>query len=173
MAYDQAKLISDVRICLGGISEPKLPESIIIHFGDLHDSNPDFTGDYPQIFWRTTLDCVQYLIANTATSSSSNKAGVKEKVGNVTKEETFTSTANVIGGYRDLYDYLLNNPDKFGVVLTNSPSVVLINGVNQAEVDKYRNNTETTSIYNPLSATAFPKVSGVTWRRSNTTSGRR
>tara|TARA_R110000851_G_scaffold20753_2_gene62559 strand:- start:132 stop:662 length:531 start_codon:yes stop_codon:yes gene_type:complete len=166
MAYDQAKLITNVRICLGGISTTKLPDNIITHFGDVYDADPDYTGDFPNIFWRTTLDSVQYLIANATTSSTSEQRATKEKVGNVTKEVSYTDKSDIIDNYNELYDYFYSNPDKFGIILpANSSGVVLINGVNQAEVDAYRNNTNNTSIFNPLPVTAFPKESGCTWRR--------
>ena len=176
MAYNQSKLIKNVRIFLGGISTSKLPEDIIVHYGDDYDEDPAYTGDFPNIFWRTTLSSVKYLIANATTSSASEQRTTKEKVGNVSKEVSYTDKSDIIDNYNDLYDYFFSNPEKFGITLpTNSSGVVLINGVNQAEVDAYRNNTNSTSIFNTLPVTAFPKESGCTWRRrvnSNTGSRR-
>ena len=160
MAYDQSKLIKDVRICLGDISEEKLPESVIVHFGDIIDADPDHTGDYPWIFWRTTLSCIDYLRANATTSSESNTKGTKEKVGDVSKDVQYSSAKEVVQAYDDLYDDYAANPAKFGVVLTTIQAPVIINGVSAQEVCDNRTNPNTTSIYNPLSAAAFPKITG-------------
>lgn len=161
MAYDQSKLIKDVRICLGGISEEKLPESIIVHFGDTIDADPEHTGDYPWIFWRTTLSCIDYLRANATTSSSSSTKGVKEKVGEVMVDTSYSSAEDVVTAYDNLYDNYASNPEKFGVILPTIQPPVIINGVNQTTVNTFRENRNTTSIYNPLPVTAFPKVTGV------------
>lgn len=175
MAYDQAKLIHDVRIYLGGVSEIKLPESIIIYYGDFYDNNPTYTGLHPYILWKTTLSCLDYLRANTATSTSNAaKSSRKEKIGDVevTITEDSSSAASSYVSYDDLYDDYSANPWKFGIT-SDTGSVVIINGVDQATVDKYRNNVKTTSIFSPLPATAFPKVSGVTWSRYSSSGGRR
>lgn len=160
MAYDQSKLITDVRICLGGISDTKLPESIIIHFADAIDADPDHTGDYPWIFWKSTLSSISYLKSNAITSSESNTKSTKEKVGDVSVDVSYLSSKEVVASYDDLYNDYASNPEKFGVVLVTLQPPVLINGVNAQEVHDYRTNTKTTSTYNPLSSSAFPKVTG-------------
>tara|TARA_R110000851_G_scaffold326320_1_gene494901 strand:- start:1603 stop:2127 length:525 start_codon:yes stop_codon:yes gene_type:complete len=160
MAYDQSKLIKDVRICLGNISEEKLPESVIVHFGDMVDSDPEHTGDYPWIFWRTTLSCLDYLKASATTSSESTTKGTKEKVGDVSIDMQYITSKEVISAYDELYNDYASNPEKFGVTLTTVQPPVLINGVSAQEVENYRTNPNTTSTYNPLSAAAFPKATG-------------
>lgn len=176
MAYDQSRLIREVRIYLGGVGEEKLPESVIIHWGDFFDSDPRYADNYPYILWKTTLCCIEYLKANVVTSTTATKTSVKEKVGDVSKDITndFGSSTDVVDNYDDLYKDYLENPWKFGIIIEQGSSVVHINGVDQEQVDKYRNNRNTTSIYNPLPVTAFPKVTGCPWRRNNTTErGRR
>ena len=160
MAYDQAKLIKDVRLCLGGISEEKLPESVIIHFGDKIDADPDHTGDYPWIFWQTTLMCLDYLKADAITSDESSTKSTKEKVGDVSKDISYSSSKDVVEAYEDLYRDYAANPEKFGVILTSPQSPVIINGVDAQEVCDYRTNPNTTSTYNALSVAAFPKITG-------------
>ena len=157
MAYDQSKLITDVRICLGGISEEKLPDAIILHYGDLYDAIPEYTGDYPYIFWYTTLSCIDYLKAQATTSESSSATSKKEKVGDVQIDMGYASASSIIDNLDDLYQDYLNNPEKFGVILEQVTPPVIINGVYTQEVDNYRENKNTTSIYNPLSVTSFPK----------------
>ena len=169
MAYDQAKLISDVRIYLGGISEDKLPDATIVFYGDFYDADEEYTGKYPHILWRTTLACLDYIRANITTSSSStSKSSRKEKVGGVeVTVTTDTSAASVTTkAYDDLYKDYEDNPWKFGIKGADT-KLVIFNGVDQKIVDKYRDDENTTSIYNPLPTTAFPKTSGDTWRRND------
>lgn len=168
MAYDQSKLIKDVRIYLGGVSDSKLPESTIIYWGDFWDANPRYESKYPYILWKTTLCCLDYLRANTATSNNNAaKSSRKEKVGDVevTITQDSSSSSSTAVSYDDLYDDYSSNPWKFGIT-EDVGNVVIINGVDQKIVDKYRNDQNTTSIYNPLPVTAFPKTTGNTWRRS-------
>tara|TARA_R110002167_G_scaffold15552_1_gene62027 strand:+ start:356 stop:886 length:531 start_codon:yes stop_codon:yes gene_type:complete len=175
MAYNTSKLIKDVRIYLGGVSETKLPESIIVYYGDFYDDNPKYTGKYPYILWKATLACLDYLMAYTASSTSSAaKSSRKEKVGDVevTVTEDSSSASATSVSYKSLYEDYSENPWKFGIN-DEIGSLVLINGVNQAEVDKYRNDQTTTSIYNPLPTIAFPKITGETWRRNNSCGGGR
>jgi len=160
MAYNQSKLIKDVRICLGGISVEKLPEDIIVHFGDITDTDPAHIGDYPWIFWRTTLSVLDYLKAGATTSSESGTKGTKEKIGDVSIDVQYTSSKEVIEAYDELYNDYAANPEKFGVILVTVQPPVLINGVSAQEVENYRTNPNTTSTYNPLSVAAFPKVTG-------------
>ena len=172
MAYDQTRLITEVRIFLGGISAEKLPDPVITFYGDSIDALPEHTGDYPYIFWKTTLCCIQYLKNAVVTGDTGSKTSRKEKVGDVMVEQSddYGSSNDVLKAYDDLYNDYLANPQKFGVVVdvkAENTGNVIINGVNQETVDKYRNNTTTTSIYNPLPVTAFPKTSGVTWRRND------
>lgn len=165
MAYDQAKLIQDVRLCLGGISEEKLPESVIIHFADQIDSDTEHTGDYPWIFWKSTLTTLNYLKAAATTSDAGSAKSIKEKVGNVSKDVSYVTSKEIIEAYDALYDDYAASPEKFGVVITTPQSPVIINGVNAQEVDDYRNNRDTTSVYNALGVTAFPKHAATTNRR--------
>tara|TARA_R110000851_G_scaffold234198_1_gene386750 strand:+ start:203 stop:727 length:525 start_codon:yes stop_codon:yes gene_type:complete len=165
MAYDQSKLIKSVRICLGNISEEKLPESVIVHFGDMVDSDPEHTGEYAWIFWRTTLSCLDYLKASATTGNESTTKGTKEKVGDVSIDMQYVASKEVIAAYDELYKDYAANPEKFGVTLTTVQPPVLINGVSTQEVENYRTNPNTTSTYNPLSASAFPKVTGMTTGR--------
>jgi uncharacterized membrane protein len=169
MAYDQSKLVSDVRIYLGGVSEDKLPDATIVFYGDFYDADEEYTGKYPYILWRTTLACLDYLRANITTSSSTtSKSSRKEKVGGVeVTVTTDTSAASVTTeAYDDLYQDYKDNPWKFGIKGVDT-KLVIINGVDQDTVDKYRDDENTTSIYNPLPTTAFPKTSGQTWRRND------
>lgn len=159
MAYDQSKLIKEVRIYLGSITEDRLPESVITHYADMHDLNPTYTGKYPYILWKSTLSCLDYLKATTAVSSNSNKYTKKEKVGEVEVTETQdnSSSGSLLGTYEDLYDDYAAHPEKFGITLTIATSPVIIGGVYTKEVEDNRRNTDITSIYNPLSVTSFPK----------------
>lgn len=169
MAYDQSKLIKDVRMYLGGVSEDDLPENVIIYWGDHFDSPERYTGDYPYILWNTTLCCINHLKTNLITAKTVNKNTIKEKVGNVSVENTddYGTTEDRIQAYDDLYDLYKSCPEKFGIVLPANASIVLINGVNQQEVDTYRSNKNTTSVYNPLPVTAFPKSDPRTPYRRN------
>ena len=164
MAYDQSKLIKDVRIYLGGVSTDKLAEATIIHYSDFYDANAKYTSKYPYILWKTTLASLDFLKAATASSTdNAAKTSRKEKVGDVevtVSSDSSSSSATAVS-YQDLYDDYVENPWKFGIELTEGSSVVHINGVNAQEVNDYRTNTKTTSTYNPLSAAAFPKVTGV------------
>lgn len=169
MAYDQSKLVNDVRIYLGGVSETKLPEGTIVFYGDFYDSDTKYTGKYPHILWRATLACLDYLRASTATSTSNAaKSSRKEKVGDVevTVTSDSSSTSATAVSYDDLYEDYSKNPWKFGIK-DEVGSLVLINGVDQTTVDTYRDNPNTTNVYNPLPTTAFPKISGNTWRRND------
>lgn len=163
MAYDPCKLVRDVRIYLGGVPESKLPETVIIHWGDFYDNPCYYENNYPYILWKTTLSCLDYLRAEKATSeSSAAKSSRTEKVGDVQitiSEDSSSESATAIS-YDDLYEDYLNNPWKFGIKLPDKASYVLINGVDQQEVEEYRTNQNTTSIYNPLSVTQFPKTTG-------------
>lgn len=168
MAYNQSKLIKDVRVYLGGVSEEKLPEATIVYWGDFWDSNPKYVDKYPYILWKTTLCCLDYLRAFTATSNNNAaKSSRKEKVGDVevTITQDSSSASSTAVSYDDLYDDYSRNPWKFGIEDTVG-NIVIVNGVDQATVDKYRNDEKTTSIYNPLPVTAFPKTTGNTWRRT-------
>lgn len=161
MSYDQTKLILDVRICLGGISTTKLPDNIITHFADAIDADPDYTGNYPWIYWKSTLESIAYLRTNAITNSESGTRSAKEKVGDVTIDIAYVGAKDIVGAYNDLYNDYASNPEKFGVILVKVQPPVLINGVDAQEVHDYRTNPKTTSTYNPLSASAFPKVTGV------------
>lgn len=169
MAYNQCKLVSDVRMYLGGISEDKLPESVIIYWGDFFDANPDYTDKYPYILWKTTLCSLEYLKANTVitASTSSTRSTSKEKVGDVeiNISDSYASTEEMMNAYDDLYKDYLDHPEKFGIVLSGTGNVVHIGGVYQEEVDNNRCNPNTTSIYNALPVTAFPKLSDTPYRR--------
>lgn len=164
MSYDQSKLIKDVRIYLGGVPEEILPESTIVYWGDFWDAPDQYEGNYPYILWKTTLCSIEYLKASVSTSSQSSavKTTSKEKVGDVQVDYSTeaVSITDQVQVYDDLYKDYSDNPWKFGITPLEGSSVVHINGVNQEEVEKYRTNKNTTSIYNPLPATAFPKSTG-------------
>lgn len=170
MAYDSSKLIRDVRIYLGGVSDTLLPDNVITYWGDFFDTPDHYESNYPYILWKTTLCSIEYLKANKATSTSSAaKSSRTEKVGDVsvTVTEDSSSESATAVSYDDLYEDYLNNPWKFGIKLPDGASYVLINGVDQQEVEEYRTNKNTTSIYNPLSVTQSPKTTGegATYRR--------
>jgi hypothetical protein len=168
MAYDQVKLVVDVRMFLGGISEEDLADTTILYYGDLIDSNPKYTGDYPYILWKTTLCCIEYLKAQAIQGSvgNSTKSSTKEKVGDVQFDTSneYNSIEDILNAWDSLYGDYLENPYKFGIIVDNT-SVVLIGGVNQEQVDGFRGNKSTTSIYNPLPVTAFPKCSTYPYNR--------
>ena len=166
MAYDQSKLIKDVRMFLGGVSEDKLPDNVIVYWGDFFDADPKYTGNYPFILWKTTLCTIQYLKAAIVTSVTATKSTTKEKVGDVAIDVTndYGSPEEAMNSYDELYNDYSAHPEKFGIDTAGS-SIVIINGVDAQEVSDIRTNTNTTSIYNPLPVTAFPKVTGIGEKR--------
>lgn len=129
MPYNTSKLVQEVRLYLGDVTTEKLPESVITHYGDLHDSNPNYTGKYEYILWKTTLSCIDYIRASATTSSTSSSAKYsrKEKVGDVevTVTEDNTSGGSTTSALDSLYDEYENSPEKFGVILTSTTGPIL------------------------------------------------
>ena len=138
MAYDQVKLISDVRLMLGGVDETTLSDEIIIRYGDIYDIQ--YEGDYAYIWWKTTIACTNYLRINSITSGSSASDKRTEKVGNTTITIEAKSTEDLLSGWDELLDYYKEHPEDFGIVPKDSGGYVLVGGIIKDKVDKLRCN---------------------------------
>lgn len=152
MAYDQAKLISDVRLMLGGVDETTLPDEIIIRYGDIYDLQ--YEGDYAYIWWKTTIACTNYLRINSITSGSSASNKRTEKVGNTTITVEAKSTEDILSGWDELLEYYKEHPEDFGIIPKEAGGYVLVGGIIKDNVDKLRCNKKYTSPFDTGSMTS-------------------
>lgn len=152
MAYDQTRLISDVRLMLGGVAETTLPDDIIIRYGDIYDLQYD--GEYSYIWWKTTIACTNYLKINSVTSGSSSAGKRTEKVGNTTITVESSDSESTLSSWDDLLDYFREHPEDFGVISTGGGGSVLVGGVIRKDVDNLRCNRKYTSPFDTGSITS-------------------
>lgn len=151
MAYNNIRLISDVRLYLGGVEEAILPDPVITHFGTLHDTNPSYTGKQEAILWKTTLSCLDYLMASstTAVGGTSAKYSRTEKVGDISVTETTdnSSTSSSSTSYSDLYALYEDSPEKFGYFITvptdgsGGTGLVWVTGTNKPDLSRIKSCT--------------------------------
>ena len=139
MAYDQAKLISDVRRRLGYIDTTQLPDNVITDWGDHYDAiySPRYEDAYPYIYYYSTLSCVEYLRINSITSGEATRSKFTEKVGGVTITEEASSSTSVLDIWDDLYDSLKDDPASFGI-LDAGGGFVHVGGVYRDKVESIR-----------------------------------
>ncbi len=138
MAYDQAKLISDVRRRLGYIEETQLPDNVITDWGDHYDEiySPRYEEPYPYIYYYTTLSCVEYLRMQAITSGEGTGGKYTEKVGGV--QITEESSTYLLDIWEDLYNQLADDSESFGIFRKDKGGFVHIGGIYTDKVDSIR-----------------------------------
>lgn len=172
MAYDQAKLISDVRRRLGYIDTTQLPDNVITDWGDHYDEiySPKYEEPYPYIYYYSTLSCVEYLRIQVITSGEATRSKFTEKVGNVSITEESSSSESILNVWDDLYKLLADDPSSFGITTTEG-GFVHIGGTDTCKVESIRKNSKlaspfdtgkVTSRYNTKKNPAFDKFNP--WR---------
>ncbi|ATN93391.1 hypothetical protein [Pseudoalteromonas phage J2-1_QLiu-2017] len=147
MALDMSRLVQNVRMKLGGLEPTKLPTSVITYWADHYEAQPEYTGKFPWVYYKTTLACIDYLKINSITSGSANASKTTRKVGDVSEtiETSSSSGTSGLDVWDKLYDQLANDQASFGIVPDVSSGdsgggLVLIGGTNKKRVDAHREN---------------------------------
>lgn len=158
--YDKAKLIADVRMMLGGICEDVLPSSVIIFYGDCHDNNPEYTGDYPYIWFKTTIDCIDWLIRKAILDGAGSKTSDErtEKVGDVsvTVKSTNSSDDTVIDNYQKLKEMFLKDPTCFGIT-PDSNGYIFIAGNSKSTYYELKSDKDAKGMWDELDPLGYER----------------
>lgn len=152
MAYNQAQLITDVRMRLGQVSVTALPDTVILYWGDNTDQDTRYTDKYAWIFYKTTLASINYLKLNAVASGAATAASITEKVGDVSKtvkNSTSTDGSNILDIWDKLYKQFEADPESFGIVSEGrTTGSILVGGIYADKVEGIRQSTSLNSVFN-------------------------
>jgi len=147
---DREQLKKDARFLMGAIEESILPDSVLDGIVESCIHNFEDSIIYRcDVLYCTILATLKYLIrqawAHDGGSSSKDLVSRKEKVGNVSVEESYSSssTSNNESGWEKMYEYFLRHPEDVCECLAKTKSglgLIKIGGTNQEEYDEIANN---------------------------------
>jgi len=152
MAMTNEEMIAYIRLVLGDLSTATISDTTINFFITKWSNYYNYPTDESKEFWviyKTCLDCLNWLIVKTGTTSESSSAQRRrEKRGNEEIEVEFSSSSSVVQGYKDLLAFLESNPEYIDPSLGFKGQALIVGGVSKTEVERVKNNPD--SVYNTL-----------------------
>jgi hypothetical protein len=129
--------IDYIRIILGDISTTLLPDATISLFLTRWENYFDVANKpetEPLVLWNATADCLRYLISK---SVSSGNIGT-ERTEEIGQEQITVKGASQIDAWKDLLQYILDNPDFVDPTLGGLDNLIIIGGVRQDRYDEVK-----------------------------------
>ena len=123
-----------VRVILGSPSTTILPDEVINLFLSRFELSFDVDNhpeNEPLVLWNTCVACLQWLLA-ASTAKGEISTSRSEKVGDVSV--SFGGGVSQYQAWKDLLDYIYENPDYVDPSLGGFDNLIIIGGVRQ---DKY------------------------------------
>ena len=138
--------IAYIRVILGDISEQLLPTATIDLFLSRWELQFDVDNkpeNEPLVLWNTTVSCLQYLISKTVSSGN---------IGTSRTEKTGQEQISVTGGsqlqaWKDLLQYITENPDFIDPSLGGFDNLIIIGGVRKDKFEEVRKDPNSKGAY--------------------------
>ena len=137
----QEEVIEFVRIILGGLPTDILPDSVIVLFYNRWSLYFDLTNNpekLPLVLWNVCVSCLEWLIAKS-TMSGGYSTERTEKIG---QEQISVKGGSQIQAWKDLLDYITENPEYIDPSLSSRGLTIIVGGVRQSIVDDIRKNPD-------------------------------
>lgn len=160
--------IDYIRLILGDISQALLPDATINVFLTRWEDYFDVTNNpdkEPLVLWNSTVSCLQYLISKTVSSGNIGTSRM-EKIGD---EQISTSGGSQLQAWKDLLQYITDNPDVVDPSLNSLDSLIIIGGVRQDKFDEVKYNTNSRGPYSeqgvvPCTDNEISELNGLVYR---------
>ena len=144
MTHDER--IAYIRVILGDISEQLLPTATIDLFLSRWELQFDVDNkpeNEPLVLWNTTVSCLQYLISKTV-SSGNVWTGRTEKIG---QEQISVTGGSQLQAWKDLLQYITENPDFIDPSLGGFDNLIIIGGVRKDKFEEVRKDPNSKGAY--------------------------
>lgn len=138
--------IAYIRVILGDISEQLLPTATIDLFLTRWETQFDVDNkpeNEPLVLWNTTVSCLQYLISKTVSSGNIGTSRT-EKIG---QEQISVSGGSQLQAWKDLLQYITENPDFIDPSLGGFDNLIIIGGVRKDKFEEIRKNPNSKGAY--------------------------
>ena len=138
--------IAYIRVILGDISEQLLPTATIDLFLTRWETQFDVDNkpeNEPLVLWNTTVSCLQYLISKTVSSGNIGTSRT-EKIG---QEQISVSGGSQLQAWKDLLQYITENPDFIDPSLGGFDNLIIIGGVRKDKFEEVRKNPNSKGAY--------------------------
>lgn len=138
--------IAYIRVILGDISEQLLPDATIDLFltrWELQFDVDNKPENEPLVLWNTTVSCLQYLISKTVSSGNIGTSRT-EKIG---QEQISVSGGSQLQAWKDLLQYITENPDFIDPSLGGFDNLIIIGGVRKDKFEEVRKNPNSKGAY--------------------------
>ena len=135
-----------IRVVLGDISEQLLPDATIDLFltrWELYFDVDNKPEKEPLVLWNTTVSCLQYLISKTV-SSGNVGTGRVEKIG---QEQISITGGSQIQAWKDLLQYITENPEIIDPSLGGLDGLIIIGGVRKDQFEQVRKDPNSKGVY--------------------------
>ena len=142
-----AERLIRVRIILGSPDTATLPEEVIDLFLTRWEVSFDVDNKpekEPLVLWNTCVSCLQWLVAST-TSKGYISTSRSEKVGDVSV--SIGGGISQVQAWKDLLDYIYENPDYVDPSLGGIDSLIIIGGTRKDKFDEIRLNPNSQGPY--------------------------
>lgn len=130
-----------IRIILGGIDQTALPDATLNLFltrWELYFKVDQHPEKEPLVLWNTCVSCLEWLIAKS-TINGENYTSRSEKIGD---EQITVSGGSQIDAWKNLLDYITENPEYVDPTLSARGLTVIVGGVRQSIVDSVMRDPE-------------------------------
>ena len=138
--------IAYIRVILGDISEQLLPTATIDLFLSRWELQFDVDNkpeNEPLVLWNTTVSCLQYLISKTVSSGNIGTSRT-EKIG---QEQISVSGGSQLQAWKDLLQYITENPDFIDPSLGGFDNLIIIGGVRKDKFEEARKDPNSKGAY--------------------------
>ena len=138
--------IAYIRVILGDISEQLLPDATIELFLSRWELQFDVDNkpqNEPLVLWNTTVSCLQYLISKTVSSGNIGTSRT-EKIG---QEQISVTGGSQLQAWKDLLQYITENPDFIDPSLGGFDNLIIIGGVRKDKFEEVRKNPNSKGAY--------------------------
>jgi hypothetical protein len=138
--------IAYIRVILGDISEQLLPTATIDLFLSRWELQFDVDNkpeNEPLVLWNTTVSCLQYLISKTVSSGNIGTSRT-EKIG---QEQISVTGGSQLQAWKDLLQYITENPDFIDPSLGGFDNLIIIGGVRKDKFEEVRKDPNSKGAY--------------------------
>lgn len=138
--------IAYIRVILGDISEQLLPTATIDLFLSRWELQFDVDNkpeNEPLVLWNTTISCLQYLISKTVSSGNIGTSRT-EKIG---QEQISVTGGSQLQAWKDLLQYITENPDFIDPSLGGFDNLIIIGGVRKDKFEEVRKDPNSKGAY--------------------------
>jgi hypothetical protein len=138
--------IAYIRVILGDISEQLLPTATIDLFLSRWELQFDVDNkpeNEPLVLWNSTVSCLQYLISKTVSSGNIGTSRT-EKIG---QEQISVTGGSQLQAWKDLLQYITENPDFIDPSLGGFDNLIIIGGVRKDKFEEVRKDPNSKGAY--------------------------